>query len=229
MENMILLHGALGNENDLFPLKEMLSAHYNVYTFNFSGHGFNEKHNKPFNIQQFTQDLSDFIDSNNIRNATIFGYSMGGYVALNYAATFTNTVQKVFTLGTKFNWTLDYAHQQTKFLVPEKLLEKVPAYATSLKIKYGEEYWGEVVNKTAIMMLQLASSPLLTEETLKNISCKVVISQGDKDEMLNKEESKSISKFILNATFIEIPDSLHAIEKVNIQTLTQHILNNKVI
>mgnify|MGYP002788336396 FL=1 len=37
-KTLVLLHGALGSEADVFPIKELLQNTFHVYTFNFTGH-----------------------------------------------------------------------------------------------------------------------------------------------------------------------------------------------
>ncbi|MFB0925641.1 MAG: alpha/beta hydrolase, partial [Vicingaceae bacterium] len=115
MKNLLLLHGAIGAKDQLEPLKKILSKKFNVYSFSFSGHGcfgsFQE-----FNIKQFTEDTLSFISTNNLKEVFIFGYSMGGYVALNLAKEHPDKVAQIITLGTKFKWNPEIAAKEVKML-----------------------------------------------------------------------------------------------------------------
>jgi pimeloyl-ACP methyl ester carboxylesterase len=214
MKNIILLHGALGTKSDLLPLKNILSPHFQVHKFNFTGHG-NNTSTRDFTIEKFTEDLAYYINEHNIEKPSIFGYSMGGYVALNYALTTKNEIDKIFTLGTKFKWDIEFATKQAKFLNPEKLLEKVPAYTAYLEAKHHPNSWQNVVTQTANMMQRLASNPLLTEVTLATINTQTLIALGEKDDMVTIEESKTVAQQLPNATFKIIDNTPHPIEKVN--------------
>lgn len=81
MQKIILLHGAIGCSEQLMPLsKSLTDTGFETFTFNFSGHGkSNFKSN--FSIEQFSDELHNFITENNLIKPNIFGYSMGGYVA----------------------------------------------------------------------------------------------------------------------------------------------------
>lgn len=39
MKKLLLLHGALGSKNQFKSLKEILKSDFDVYDFNFEGHG----------------------------------------------------------------------------------------------------------------------------------------------------------------------------------------------
>jgi esterase/lipase len=49
-KTLLLLHGALGSEKELIPLKKLLTETFDVRSFNFSGHG-GEPHIIPLIIQ----------------------------------------------------------------------------------------------------------------------------------------------------------------------------------
>jgi pimeloyl-ACP methyl ester carboxylesterase len=225
VKNIVLLHGALGTKNDLLPLKNILASQYNVFSFNFSGHGDDTQQGKDFSIEQFTEDLSAFMSENNIKKTSLFGYSMGGYVALNYALTNVDKVEKMFTLGTKFDWNIEFATKQAKFLNAEKLQEKVPSFATYLEAKHGLNDWKTVVVKTANMMLRLGENPLLNENTLPQINIPVAITIGDADDMVTIAESEKVVNQLPQAKFLIINNTPHPIEKVNHVLIAENLLS----
>ena len=112
MGNLILLHGALGSEKQLHALKNELT-NFNIYTLNFEGHG-GRTINGSYSIDRFVQNVLDFMFANQLQNASFFGYSMGGYVALKLAAYHPEKVESIVTLGTKFNWTPEIAAAEVK-------------------------------------------------------------------------------------------------------------------
>jgi pimeloyl-ACP methyl ester carboxylesterase len=104
MKNIILLHGAIGAKDQLEPLAiELKQNGYTVYTLSFSGHG-QTPFQTHFGIEQFALELEQFIKENNLQQPTVFGYSMGGYVALYLAHQQPTLLGNIITLGTKFEW-----------------------------------------------------------------------------------------------------------------------------
>ena len=102
--NLILLHGALGCADELATLKAILSEQFNIHSFDFDGHGTNTS-NLDFSIDLFSENLNCFIEEHDLAPCHVFGYSMGGYVALKLASTDPEKIGKIVTLGTKFDWT----------------------------------------------------------------------------------------------------------------------------
>ena len=127
---ILLLHGALGSSEQLIPLQKNLSSERTVFRMDFDGHG-NFKSENNFSIPLFAQNVIDFLKEKDISKIEIFGYSMGGYVALHFASKFPNFIEKIITLGTKFDWTPEFAEKEIKMLNPSQIQEKVPAFADS--------------------------------------------------------------------------------------------------
>lgn len=92
MQSLILLHGALGSKSQFQSLEFLLSKHYYIHTINFSGHGGLPFSSSPFGIETFSHELRDYIVINKLHGVHVFGYSMGGYVALKVAQTNPNSI-----------------------------------------------------------------------------------------------------------------------------------------
>lgn len=218
---LILLHGALGAKHQLQALAHGLEKSFDIHLLNFSGHGGSQMPEK-FSIELFTEDLLQYINTNNLNDITIFGYSMGGYVAINTAQK-TKRIEKIITYGTKFNWNPKGAAHEIDKLDPDKIIEKVPGFAKQLQQRHAPNDWTEVVGKTAEMMIRLGESPVLTVEELRKIDAKVTILWGSLDSMVTKDESYSASTALPNGTFEVLVDCKHPIEQVSIDLLTKKI------
>src|SRR6185436_6771769 len=81
-KSILLLHGAIGSKNQLTPLLPFLNKEFDIHTLNFPGHGGDEISDEPFSISYFAGEVLKYFDQKNISSLYIFGYSMGGYVAL---------------------------------------------------------------------------------------------------------------------------------------------------
>lgn len=222
--SLLLLHGAIGASDQLQALAEILTDDFNVYTLDFSGHGKHSDHNGEFSIENFAQDVLDFIDKNNPGNLHIFGYSMGGYVALYLAKNHPEKVNKIMTLGTKFHWDVTTASQEIKHLQPEIIEQKVPAFANTLAQRHGDACWKTVLQKTAAMMIRMGEKNPLSVNDYKPIVHEVLIMIGDHDKMVSLEETVAVFRAIVNSKLLVIPDTPHPIEKVNLQRLKNEIL-----
>ncbi len=217
MLNLILLHGALGHNQIFEPFKPELSKYFFIHTPLFSGHGTSEIPEDGISIEKYTHELKEFIEKNNLHDIYIFGHSMGGYVALCYAAQYPERLNSVITMGTKFNWTEEQALQESKMLDPETIAEKVPKYAGLLEAQHGKK-WKQLLHSIADLMVSLGKNPPL-KNNLSMINIPVQIMVGDQDNMVTLEESIEVYRSIPDARLAVLPDTKHPLDKIRTDLL----------
>ncbi len=219
MKNLLLLHGALGAASMMEPLSERLSGSgFAPQTLNFSGHG-GAPFAEGFGIGQFAEEVLRFMDENGIEKADIFGYSMGGYVALNLASQYPDRVGRIITLATKFDWTPEGAERETKMLDPEKIETKVPAFAQQLADRHAPNDWKLLLRKTADMMLELGQRPLLPPAVLSKINHPCLICLGDADQMVSLAETTQAADALPNGQLRVLEQTPHPFEKVDLDAM----------
>ncbi|WP_300661030.1 alpha/beta hydrolase [Fluviicola sp.] len=225
MKNLIILHGALGAKSQFKEIAEQLKSYFAVHSFDFDGHGAKSVTESEYSIEGFAQNLQDFMQENEIHRPLIFGYSMGGYVALKLESRNPGSFEKLVTLGTKFDWTPESAEKESKMLNAEKIAEKVPAFAGYLKSLHGEDQWKNVLGKTAQMMLRLGNKPALTNTDFAKVGIPVQLLRGSKDVMVSEEETRKTQEQLPQAEYLEIPDWQHPINLVSPKELVQQLLS----
>ena len=220
---LLLLHGALGSKIQLLQLQQILSKTREVHILDFEGHG-DSLGKLDFSISAFRENVVSYLQESNIKKVDVFGYSLGGYVALDAAYHYPSLFRNIMTLGTKFSWTPDFAAHEIKMLNAEKIQEKVPAFAQRLQDLHGIERWKDVVAKTASFMENLGAHPTLTKTEFAHISNRVLICLGEMDKMVTKEESVEVARQLQNGSFRMIDTFKHPIESVPTAELA-HIIN----
>lgn len=222
MKNIILLHGAIGAKDQLESLAaELKQQGYNVFTLSFSGHG-QTPFASNFGIEQFALELEQFIKINNLDKPTVFGYSMGGYVALYLAHQNPNILGNIITLGTKFEWSPEIAQKEVKMLDSKIIIEKVPKFAETLQKRHGQD-WELLLQKTAEMMISLGNNKALTLNNFASIENKALIGLADKDNMVSLEETTAVYKQLKNGAMYMLPNTKHPIETVDVGLLVVFI------
>ena len=218
---VLLLHGALGSAAMLEPLATQLqTADMPVRMMNFPGHGglpLPESFSMPDFIQAVDEYTADWMPFK------VFGYSMGGYVALLLAAMRPLRVEAVATLGTKFDWTRESAGKETARLNPTLMLEKIPAFVRVLSTRHGTDKWETVVNHTAGLLTRLGESPDLYQARLAQIICPVFIGRGSLDTGVTRKESEAAANAIPHGQYIELLDVKHPLEQVSEAILTDYL------
>jgi len=214
LPKLLLLHGALGAASQFDELKKILEPDFDVYAFNFPGHGGRKIPDLEFSFSLFTTDLLNFLDEKKIESIDIFGYSMGGYAALWMARHHPSRVGKIFTLATKFDWNELTSKREAGMLNPERMEEKIPAFAKLLAERHAPADWKEVVNKTREMILHLGKNHL-GKKDFNAIEHSVTISVGEQDNMVSMDESRNNAAMLQDGKFFSFPNMQHPFEKLD--------------
>ncbi|MEX0996282.1 MAG: alpha/beta fold hydrolase [Flavobacteriaceae bacterium] len=222
MKTLLLLHGAIGAKDQLQPLAEALKGSFEVHTLNFSGHG-GEPFSEAFTIQQFADEVLQYILDHQLKNVHVFGYSMGGYVALFLANKQLHTFEKIFTLATKFRWSPEIALQEVKMLDSKIIEERIPAFAKTLQERHAPNCWKLLMEKTSSMILGMGENPPLTAKDFQNIHSPVNLAIGNADKMVSIDETSEAANWLPNSRFLILQDTPHPIEKVPVERLAEVI------
>lgn len=218
-QNLLLLHGALGASEQFAPLVPLLSDRYNVHSLDFEGHGKASLQERPFRMEHFAENVRNYMKQHAIERTHIFGYSMGGYVAVTLASTHPHLVQSIATLGTKFYWDSEIATREVALLDPEKIAAKVPHYARALAERHTAAGWGEVVSRTRDLLMHLAEQRGLRAENVAHIEQRVRVIIGDRDSTVSLTESVEIYRTLPNGEMEVLPATPHQLEKVSLGRL----------
>lgn len=215
MKHLLLLHGAIGATDQLQPLAELLKNDFIVHPFNFSGHGGKAFAQEPFSIETFANELEDYLSMKELEHASVFGYSMGGYVALYLAKQKPHLFSEVVTLATKFYWDETVAAKEAAMLNADIILQKVPMFAEQLKHRHQPNDWKLVLEKTKAMLLQMGKENPLHLNDYAGIEIPVLLLLGDNDKMVSKAETETVQKALPKSRFQLLDQTAHPIEKVD--------------
>lgn len=223
--NVLFLHGALGCSADLNPLMELIKAQgHNVMSLDFSGHGKSAVWPNEFRIDLFAKDLDNYLKAHKLTSVEIFGFSMGGYVALYHKANYEDSpIDRIFTYGTKFNWGVEAVSKELPGLNPEHLAERFPDVARALFSKHGER-WKILMRSTAHMIQNLEKLDGLTKEDMAEIQIPVILMLGDQDRMVNSQETNSAKSWLHHGLLRTISHSKHDLERANLKEIAEVML-----
>ncbi|MBV6440563.1 MAG: alpha/beta hydrolase [Haliscomenobacteraceae bacterium CHB4] len=222
MTPLILLHGALGSAAQFDSLRAHLPPERAIYALNFPGHG-GLPAGEPFSMALFSDAVLHFFEKENMAPADIFGYSMGGYVALYLAWKHPNRVRRIFTLGTKLHWSPEIAAGMSQMFDPEKIEVKVPQFAEILAKTHAPLDWKEVCRNTSAFLHALGNGHGLPAEAFSQITCPVTIGLGELDNVVTPEESRAAAEALPNGRFEIFTACKHPIEQVNVVFLAERL------
>lgn len=223
MKDIILLHGAIGTARQLEPLADSLKEKHKIHLLNLPGHAGIPFPKQGFSMEGFADAVAEYLDENNIQTVSIFGYSMGGYVAMVFAQKYPGRVEKIITLATKFYWDEIVATREIAMLQAETIELKIPAFARELEKRHAPLDWKEQLAYTKDLLTGLGKKNPLTLEDCKNIKIPCLLMLGDRDKMVTLSETVDVYAALPNASLAVLPQTPHAIEKTAIQLLKFNI------
>ena len=200
---IIMLHGNGGNSSSFFYITDYFSKFRNTINIDTRGHGRTEKGNKPFTLNQFAEDLHDFLIEHNIPKAILLGFSDGGNIAILFALKYPHMVDALILNGANiFPEGLcekDYKWIKDTYRKNKKLLRKHP---------YNEKF-----KDTLDMFSLMVNEPHISPSELEKIQINTLVLVGSHDA-IKEEHSRLIANSIKGAK-LSIVKGGHNIVKTN--------------
>ena len=89
---VVLIHSLAMDLSFWDRVTPLLKGHADVLVYDCRGHGGSDKPKGPYTVELFAEDLADLLDHVGWRSATVCGASMGGTVAIAFAAAYPDRV-----------------------------------------------------------------------------------------------------------------------------------------
>lgn len=206
MKQVILIHGALGNAKEFESIAPLLKERFDVLSYEIPGHGKRIDEINKFNLEEIINDFKTFLDK--VGPSFIFGFSLGGYLAISTALEDSKNIKGIITLGTKLNWSPEIAKKEVATLSVEFLQEKAPPFYDYL-VNIHDKSLPTLLDATKSFMTELGNRPILSEESVKDLDLPIHLIRGGKDRMVTKEETEIIVSSLKNGRYFEIPSFPH--------------------
>lgn len=206
---LLMLPGLLGAIRSQWRnFVQPMTTEFRVILIDLRGHGKSTNNASTLRAEQMAQDIFGILDELKIDQAHILGYSIGGYVGLVMAYHQPLRIKTVTAHGTKFYWTAEAVEKMNMQLDPDIMAEKAPTYADLLVQDHGARKWRILVRQAAEMVHDLKTNGL-NEAMAKKIQCPVLISVGERDELVNLLEAQRLSIILPKGELIVLPGVRH--------------------
>ncbi|HEX6385753.1 MAG TPA: alpha/beta hydrolase [Anaerolineae bacterium] len=213
-ETLLLLPGLLGAISSQWRnFIQPLSADFRLILMDLRGHGRSQNQAADLQPARMLQDISGLLDSLGVDLVHVAGYSLGGYLGLMLALNQPRRVSTLLMHGTKFYWTQEAAAKMREQLEPDTLAAKVPAYADQLVKDHGARQWRALVRQAADLVSLLVEQGL-TERMASHVQCPVLVSVGERDELIPIGEAQRLSRLLPHGALIVLPGVRHPFQTI---------------
>ena len=187
---LLLLHGNGENGGYFTHQMDFFAKKYTTYAIDTRGHGQSPRGTAPFGMEQFAQDLLDFMDENGLKKATLLGFSDGGNIALTFALAHPDRVEKLVLNGANLDPSGVKAHIQIPIVLGYRI--------ASLFAKKNPN-----ARKNAEILGLMVNEPHIPREALAGLRLPTLVIVGTKD-MIKPAHSRLIADSLPNSRFVEI-------------------------
>jgi len=207
---LFLLHGN-GEDGSYFQNQlEPFSRHYSLYVPDTRGHGRSSRGTAPFTLEQFAEDLHDFMDREGIEKAHLLGFSDGGNIALLFALKYPQRVEKLILNGTNLD---------PKGVKPLVQLPILFGYGLASFLSLFDQ---KAVAKKELLGL-MVTQPHIAPHTLAALQMPTLVVAGDRD-MIKDSHTRLIAASIPGAQLCILPGS-HFVAAENSEAFNRAVLD----
>lgn len=205
---LVLLHGAFGTAEGWGGILPTLAAKHQVIVVELQGHGHTGDIDRPLSFERMAVDVAALLEQLGIKKADVFGYSMGGGVALALAIQHPDRVRKLAILGatagaTKNTYDAE-TYKQLKSITPETFnFPQVKDPYT--RVAPDPSKWPLLVAKIVQMDDDFKG---FAEKDTKGIKAHTLIMMGDHDGV-RPEHAVEMFRLIPNAQLAIFPGGDH--------------------
>lgn len=210
---LVVLHGALGStalETD------RLIAHweraFRVIALDFTGHGDSASSSRPPTWDTYTDDVTALLEHLDLQDVRLFGFSMGGGVALATAARHPDRISRLAVHATHVQWNADDVERMVPPML-DALDNPGGRWATRLAETHGSS-WRDLVRQLVDFTRGLPTA-WISDEVLASIRQPVLMSAGDADRYFDVGDAVHLYRILPDASLWIIPGLDHPIQHVD--------------
>jgi pimeloyl-ACP methyl ester carboxylesterase len=200
---LVVLHGAFGWAHSF----AILGKHRQLIVVELQGHGHTPLSERPMSFESMADDVAGLLAQLKIVRADVFGYSMGGNVALALAIRHPDAVRKVALNGSNFR-SVEEAFEPANFQQMRNLPDNFappPLKGHYDQVAPDPKEWPALVRAVKKMLLEFKG---FSPDQMRSIKAEVLVTQGDRDG-LRPEHAVEMFRLIPHAQLAIFPNGDH--------------------
>lgn len=206
---LILLHGGFGSIEDFNKITPALTKNFRLVGVDSRGHGQSQLGTPKLSYNVLTDDLAQIINSLELNEFNIFGFSDGGVVAYRYAIKQDIRLRKVVTVGASWEMSEnDPAWGMISGMTGEMWKEMFPhSYENYMHLNPEPDF--DRFSIAVVKMWTDLSPDGYPGDLMNQVNKETLIIRGDKDPLTSINSMGKLSRIMKNMCFLNIPFAEH--------------------
>ncbi|MGE0002918.1 MAG: alpha/beta fold hydrolase [Candidatus Izemoplasmatales bacterium] len=231
---MILLHGFLGSSYDFEEMAQDLSQNYHIYALDWIGFGLSEKPvDYTYSKAHQADLLKGFVEELGLEDFVLAGHSMGGEIAMRYAASYPADVSHLILLdsaGMQPANSVSLPKWVYSLFVKNYWLQRMSfqsAYSqkeNATKDRFDEMFlFNKAIPSAVYQAIGLAEDTTKVTDLLGSLNVPTLILWGNDDTWILPSEAYLLSERIDGSEVVMIPDAGHMVFDEDPQAVVEAI------
>ena len=210
---LIVLHGALGSTSlETDRLVRFWERRFRVYAVDLRGHGESPAIEAVPAWDDYAADVEAVADALGLDRFRLFGFSMGGGIALASASRLGPRVERLAVHGVNVRWT--EAEVEAMVGPMERIAAENPFWAQRLAETHGADRWERLAAQMAAFTRALPDQHMPHSLT-SAITALTLVSHGDADRFFDVQHAVDLYREIPHSRLWVIPGLDHPVQGVD--------------
>ena len=210
---LVVLHGALGSTSlETDRLVRFWERRFRVHAVDLRGHGASTMPDGVPTWDDYTGDVVAVVEALGLERFRLFGFSLGGGVALGVAAHLGDRVERLAVYGVNVRWSK--AEVEAMVGPMERVEAENPFWARRLAETHGAERWRGLVADLMAFTRALPDQHM-PDQMLVAITAQTLVSTGDADRFFDVRHAVELYRTIPEARLWVIPGLDHPLQGVD--------------
>ncbi len=220
---LIILHGLFGGWDNWHPVAKDLARSLCVHVPDLRNHG-RSFHSEQFDYDVMAEDVRRLMDDLAIRRASLLGHSMGGKVALRFAALFPERLERlivvdithrasppVYTAAVEALWRLDLKSLARLKDADERLRPAIPEPAVRLFLLKNLDHLpdGSYRWKVNLQVIRRSLAVIHGPVAVRPTTAPSLFVRGGRSDYLRDADWPEIKQLFLRAELATLPHTGH--------------------
>lgn len=217
--SLLLLHGAAGcTRFETAPLMRRLESAFHLVGVDLSGHGSSAfPASEPLSLDLFAEDVRTVMNDLDLNSAHVFGFSLGGGVALRLAYQSPDRVDRLGLLQTNVNWTEAQAQAMRKRLDPDVIRERSTDRANEIEAHH--EHSARLLRQLRAFVDTLSTASRAMTDTLSDISAPTLVGAVDQDPLFDLDSTRLLHRQLPGSRLAILPGTHHSLTRAPLSLL----------
>jgi len=206
---LILLHGGFGNVEDFNTIAPVLGERFRLMGIDSRGHGKSSLGTGKLSYALLANDLAQVINSLELQEFSILGFSDGGIATYHYAARQDPRLRKIVTVGARWEMSQDEpAWKMLSGMTGAIWKTTFPSsYESYMRLNPKPDFDRFAAN--LVDMWTDLSPDGHPGTRMSQITNEMLIVRGDKDPLTSLDSMAKLRKFAKNISLLNIPFAEH--------------------